>query len=55
MTVRGVRVADLEELVLTQEALLRERVLPELEWDESEASLLVEEVVGESRRCGREY
>ena len=52
MRLTRVNSRDLDELVLAQEAVLRERVLPELEWDESEESLLVEEVLGGSRGHG---
>ena len=37
-----------EEQFLRSEAFWLERVPPELEWDESEAALLVEDVVGGS-------
>ena len=55
MTFNGVRVTDLDELILAQEAVLRERVLPELDWDESEASLVVDELMGGSRIRGDDY
>jgi hypothetical protein len=54
MISNGVRVTDLDELILAQEAVLRERVLPELEWDENEASRLVDEVLGRPRERGYE-
>ena len=38
--------SDVDEALQKQEAAWRERVLPELEWDESEDSLVVEELLG---------
>jgi len=40
---------DVEDAFLRDEAHWLERVAPELEWDESEAALLVEDIVGGSR------
>ena len=43
---------NVEDAFLGDEAQWLERTLPELEWDESEAALLVEDIVGEARmRC----
>jgi len=39
-------------LFLRDEAHWLERVAPELEWDESEAALLVEDIIGGSRMRG---
>lgn len=46
---------DTEELSLRQEAEWRDRVLPELEWDESEESLMVEEVLRRSQPRSHQY
>ena len=40
---------DVEHDFLSNEAHWLERMLPELEWDESEAALLVEDIVGGSQ------
>jgi hypothetical protein len=40
---------DVEDALLMNEAHWLERMPPEMEWDESEAALLVEDVVGGSR------
>ena len=40
---------DVEDAFLRNEAQWLERVPPELEWDESEAALLVADIVGGSR------
>ena len=40
---------DVEDAFLRSEAHWLERMPPELEWDESEAALLVEDIVGRSR------
>ena len=40
---------DVEDAFLRDEAYWLERVPPELEWDESEAALLVEDLVGGAR------
>ncbi len=40
---------DLDERMLEQEAVWRDRVLPELEWDESEEWLVVDQLLGGSR------
>jgi len=43
---------DVEHASLRDEALWLERVPPELEWDESEAALLVGDIVGGSGMRG---
>jgi hypothetical protein len=43
---------DVEDPFLSSEAHWLERMLPELEWDESEAALLVEDIVGGSQMRG---
>jgi hypothetical protein len=43
---------DVEDAFLRDEAYWLERVPPELEWDESEAALLVEDLVGGPRMRG---
>ena len=43
---------DVEDAFLRDEAYWLERVPPELEWDESEAALLVEDIVGGSQMRG---
>jgi len=43
---------DVEEAILSNEAHWLERMLPELEWNESEAALLVEDIVGGSQMRG---
>ena len=43
---------DVEDGFLGGEAYWLERMPPELEWDESEAALLVEDIVGGSRMRG---
>ena len=43
---------DVENAFLSSEAHWLERMPPELEWDESEAALLVEDVVGGSQMRG---
>ena len=40
---------DLEDSFLMNEAHWLERIPPELDWDESEAALVVEAIVGGSR------
>ena len=40
---------DVEDAFLRSEAHWLERMPPELEWDENEAALLVEDIVGGSR------
>ena len=45
--------SELDEILARQEAVWRDREPPELEWDESEASLAVEEVLGGSQGRGR--
>ena len=44
--------SELDEILARQEAAWRDREPPELEWDESETSLAVEEVLGRSRIQG---
>ena len=44
-----------KELTLRQEAEWRDGVLPELEWDESEESLMVEEVLRRSQPRSHQY
>lgn len=41
--------SDLDDVLLRQEAEWRDRTPPELEWDESEASLAVEDMLGRSK------
>ena len=43
---------NVEDAFLRDEAHWLERVPPELEWDESEAALLVEDIVGGSQMRG---
>ena len=43
---------NVEDPFLGDEAHWLERTLPELEWDESEAALLVEDIVGDARMRG---
>ena len=43
---------DVEDAFLRDEAYWLERVPPELEWDESEAALLIEDIVGGPRMLG---
>jgi hypothetical protein len=43
---------DVEDALLRNEAHWLERMPPALEWDESEAALLVEDIVGGSRMRG---
>ena len=47
--------SDVDEAFQKQEAALRERVLPELEWDESEDSLVVEELLGGPQMRSHDY
>jgi hypothetical protein len=47
--------SDLDEALRQHEAAWRERVLPELEWDESEDSLVVEELLSGSQMRSHEY
>jgi hypothetical protein len=44
--------SDAGESVMTQEAALHERLLPELEWDETEDARVVEELLGRSNLHG---
>ena len=39
---------DVEEDLVTQDVMWRERVLPELEWDETETSFVIDDLLGES-------
>ena len=39
---------ELKERILRQEAVLRERLLPEIDWDETEDSSVIEELLGGS-------
>ena len=39
---------SLDQYILQQEAVWRERLLPELEWDEAEDSSVIEELLGSS-------
>jgi len=48
MMLDGVYAGDVDERFLKQEGVWRERLLPELEWDESEESRVVAELVGRS-------
>ena len=43
---------DIDDAFLSNEAHWLDRMLPELEWDESEAALLVEDIVGGSEMHG---
>ncbi len=43
---------DVENAFHASDTQWLERMPPELEWDESEAALLVDEIVGGSRICG---
>jgi hypothetical protein len=40
--------SDVGERVMTHEAVLHERLLPELEWDETDDARVVEELLGRS-------
>jgi len=48
MIVNDLYDSDVAERVMKQEAVLRERLLPELEWDETEDARVVEELLGRS-------
>ena len=43
---------DVEDPFLSSEAHWLDRMLPEQEWDESEAAILVEDIVGGSQMRG---
>ena len=47
--------SELDEILARQEAAWRDREPPELEWDESEVSLVVENVLGRSQMQGSYY
>jgi hypothetical protein len=47
--------SDFDEIPPGQEAAWRDLELPELEWDENEASMAVEDLLGRSQRYGRGY
>ena len=55
MMLDDVNDSRLDEMLLKQEEVWRDRMPPELEWDESEASRAVEEVLGGPQRYGQEY
>ncbi len=44
--------SEQDEILARQEAVWRDREPPELEWDESEASLAIEDVLGRSQMQG---
>ena len=46
---------DFDEIPPEQEAVWRDREPPELEWDESDTSLAVEDLIGRSQRHSRDY
>jgi hypothetical protein len=46
---------DFDEIPPEQEAVWRDREPPELEWDECDASLAVDDLLGRSQRCSRDY
>ena len=45
----------LDATLLKQEELWRDRTPPELEWDESEAALVVEDMLGGPQRYRHDY
>ena len=45
----------LNEMLQKQEEVCRDRIPPELEWDESEASLVIEDMLGGPQRSGHDY
>ena len=47
--------SDFDGIPPEQEAAWRDREPPELEWDEGDASMTVDDVLGRSWRCGRDY
>ena len=47
--------SDLDEILLRQEAQWRDRTPPELEWDESEALLVVDEMLGAARNYCHDF
>ena len=46
MMLDGVYAGEVDERFLKQEGVWRERLLPELEWDETEESRVVAELLG---------
>jgi hypothetical protein len=46
---------DFDEIPPGQEAAWPDREPPELEWDESDASLAVDDLLGRSQRCSHDY
>ena len=46
--------SDLDEILMRQEAQWQDRTPPELEWDESEATLVVDEMLGAARSHGHD-
>ena len=48
MMLDDVYAGDVDERFLKQEAVWRERLLPELEWDETEESRIAAELLGRS-------
>ena len=46
---------DFDEMPPEQEAAWRDREPPELEWDESDASLAVDDLLGRSLRGSHDY
>jgi hypothetical protein len=55
MMLEDVHDSDFDVVPPEQEAAWRDREPPELEWDESEASMAVEDLLGRSRRYGHGY
>jgi hypothetical protein len=47
--------SDVDEALQMQEAAWRERVLPELEWDEAEDLLAVEQLLGGLQMRSHDY
>ena len=45
----------LDAILLKQEEVWRDRIPPELEWDESEASLVVEDMLGGPQSYSHDY
>jgi hypothetical protein len=55
MMLDDVYYGDFDEVPPGQDAEWRDREPPELEWDESDASMAVDDLVRKSRRYGRDY
>ena len=55
MMLNNVNDSRLDEILLKQEQVWRDRTPPELEWDESEESLVVEDMLGGSHRNSHDH